>query len=211
MDKNLLVCKFDTTDFSDKTIDIKDNYMLYTNVYNDAVYTNNMSTPTVLTRNDFSVLPWTDSKDGSEPPIEKLYQFPTDFDIDKVTNNYAVASDVSKQRVYVFNILKTDRPDRLEYPICIIDAPEGSVKFGYKVFMNNNIICVSDIYASGKTNNTPNVGCVHVYYFNSTNNTYAKVSTLYPDIELERYDLNDLNNTDLQLQKAISILNEKNS
>lgn len=185
MDKNLLVCKFDTTDFSDKTIDIKDNYMLYTNVYNDAVYTNNMSTPTVLTRNDFSVLPWTDSKDGSEPPIEKLYQFPTDFDIDKITNNYAVASDVSKQRVYVFNILKTDRPDRLEYPICIIDAPEGSVKFGYKVFMNNNIICVSDIYASGKTNNTPNVGCVHVYYFNSTNNTYAKVSTLYPDIEIE--------------------------
>ena len=34
---------------------------------------------------------------------------------------------------------------------------------------------------------------------------------LDPDIELERYDLNDLNNTDLQLQKAISILNEKNS
>lgn len=30
---------------------------------------------------------------------------------------------------------------------------------------------------------------------------------LDPDIELERYDLNDLNNTDLQLQKAISILN----
>ena len=27
MDKNLLVCKFDTTDFSDKTIDIKDNYI----------------------------------------------------------------------------------------------------------------------------------------------------------------------------------------
>ena len=185
MDKNLLVCKFDTTDFSDKTIDIKDNYMLYTTVYNDAVYTNNMSTPTVLTRNDFSVLPWTDSKDGSEPPIEKLYQFPTDFDIDKITNNYAVASDISKQRVYIFNILKTNRPDRLEYPICIIDAPEGSVKFGYKVFMNNNIICVSDIYASGKTNNTPNVGCVHVYYFNSTNNTYAKLTTLYPDIEIE--------------------------
>lgn len=185
MDKNLLVCKFAITDFSDKTIDVKDNYMLYTNVYNDAVYTNNMSTPTVLTRNDFSVLPWTESQDGSEPPIEKLYQFPTDFDIDKITNNYAVASDISKQRVYVFNILKTDRPDRLEYPICIIDAPEGSVKFGYKVFMNNNIICVSDIYASGKTNNTPNVGCVHVYYFNSTNNTYAKVSTLYPDIEIE--------------------------
>jgi hypothetical protein len=69
-----------------------------------------MSTPTVLTRNDFSVLPWTDSKDVSEAPIEKLYQFPTDFDIDKVTNNYAVASDVSKQRVYVFNILKTTAP-----------------------------------------------------------------------------------------------------
>ncbi|MBQ1551443.1 MAG: S41 family peptidase [Bacilli bacterium] len=34
---------------------------------------------------------------------------------------------------------------------------------------------------------------------------------LDPDIDIERYDLNDLNNTDLQLQKAISILNEKNS
>ena len=32
-----------------------------------------------------------------------------------------------------------------------------------------------------------------------------------PDIDIEKYGLNDLNNTDLQLQKAISILNEKNS
>ena len=34
---------------------------------------------------------------------------------------------------------------------------------------------------------------------------------IVPDVELDRYDVNDLNNTDLQLQKAISILNEKNS
>ena len=34
---------------------------------------------------------------------------------------------------------------------------------------------------------------------------------IVPDVELDRYDVNDLNNTDLQLQKAVSILNEKNS
>lgn len=205
IDKNIAVVKLGINDLnSGETVDIEstNNYMIYSYAYNDDPYINKMDVPTILTRDDFTELNnWVDytnmypagytpfNKSEGYSPIISLYSFPTDFDIDKVTNNFAVASDISKQRVYVYNVAHTDRTDRLALPVAIINAPDinNNKKFGYRVYINNNIICVSDPYAT--VNKIENVGAVYVYKFNPVNNGITSEITLTPTKGLEQSHL----------------------
>ena len=131
---------------------------------------------------------------------------------------YQVDSNNKKTKV------KTTKKDSRKYPVVILinENTASAAEIVATCFDDN----YSDITLIGKT--TYGKGTIQKEVNLNSGSSYkyttdkwltskgkwldrATSGGLVPDIDLEKYDLSDLNNTDLQLQKAVSILNEKNS
>ena len=131
---------------------------------------------------------------------------------------YQVESNNKKTKI------KTTNKDSRKYPVVIlINENTASAAEIVAACFDDNYSDVTLIgkqtYGKGTIQKEVNLNSGSIYkyttdrWLTSKGKWLNRSSTggLEPDIDLERYDLNDLNNTDLQLQRAISVLNEKNS
>ncbi len=169
-DKRIVLCKIPSVDATVDDIKIaNDQYVVFEDFNNANDRYDNHNRPTILTRDDYNHL------------IDKPYKFPWDIDVDKITKKYAVASDIAKQKVYIYDITYTSNADKIALPVDVIDVPNSEdICFGWKVFINNNIICVSDPYAKNSIGQS--AGKVYVYRFYPALKTHSLVSVLEPTV-----------------------------
>lgn len=120
--------------------------------------------------------------------------------------------------------IKTTKKDSRDYPVVILinESSASAAEIVATCFDDNynDITLVGKkTYGKGTIQKEVNLtsGSSYKYttdkWLTSKGKWLDRVTTggLDPDIDIDRCDLNDLNNTDLQLEKAISILKEKNS